>query len=222
MMRFRLQMPVRRMATIATSDLKPIDLYRVMTSAIVPRPIAFVSTRNEDGSTNVAPYSFFMGVSSNPPVVCFSVTSSSKPEKSVKDSLRNVLREKRFVVNSSQIDFGADLNSCSKEIDYGVSELEGTALSSSDKNNSIEQSMWHFDCVLRETVQVGTLGDVGAATVVFGTIEKIFIDDTVLKDESDRRNGWLDFAKLKPLARLSGNLYCGLGEIFKMVRPKSK
>ena len=209
----------RGLATFRAADLGPGELYRLMTSAIVPRPIALVATRNENGTVNVAPYSFFMGVSSNPPVVAVSVTSSASTSKAMKDTLRNALREKSFVVNSSQVDFGADLNACSRDLDYNVSELDDTSLTA-DAENAIAQSAWQFHCSLHDTVQIGKMGEPGAATVIFGRIERIEVKDAVLKPEGDRRDGYLDFNVFKPLARLGGSLYSTLGEIFKMSRPK--
>ena len=102
-----------------------IETYKLMTQCIVPRPIALVTTMFPDGTVNVAPYSFFAGLSSNPPTLAISVTSASaKSGKQKKDTLINVQQSmKEFVVNASQVKHAEDINNSSAEIEYGKSEL---------------------------------------------------------------------------------------------------
>src|SRR5205823_10964099 len=98
-----------------------------MVGAIVPRPIAFVSTLSADGVLNLAPFSFFTAISANPPVICFSpMIRSSDGQR--KDTLRNIEATKEFVVNIVSEEFAKQMNACSAEFPYGVSEFEKTGL----------------------------------------------------------------------------------------------
>lgn len=213
----------RGYVTLNLSETKVLDVYRLMTSCIVPRPIAFVSTLNEDGTVNLAPYSFFMGVSSNPPVLAFASTTPGKRSgKRVKDSLANIRRTGQFVVNSAQEAFGSDVNACSTELPAGESELELTNLSLRPSEvvavPSVAQADWNFECELYNEVQVGEADAIGAAALVLGRIVSATVSDAVyLQNNPD---GLVDMGKLGPLARLSGPLYAGLREPFRMARPK--
>src|SRR5574342_381787 len=92
----------------------PRDIYRLMVGAIVPRPIAFVSTISADGILNLAPFSFFTGVSANPPVICFApMIRGSDAHR--KDTLNNIEATREFVVNVVSEDFALQMNVCSEE-----------------------------------------------------------------------------------------------------------
>lgn len=96
----------------------------------VPRPIAFVTTLsvvNGSSSVNLAPFSFFTGVGSNPPSLVLSVTSAG-PGKTAKDTLVNIERDRQFVVNAAQEQYAAGVNEASTELPYGESELPLTGL----------------------------------------------------------------------------------------------
>src|SRR6476660_7939863 len=98
-----------------------------MVGIIVPRPIAFVSTISADGVLNLAPFSFFTGISANPPVICFSpMIRSSDGQK--KDTLRNIEETGEFVVNVVSEDFAQKMNLCAPEYPPEVDEFEASGL----------------------------------------------------------------------------------------------
>jgi flavin reductase (DIM6/NTAB) family NADH-FMN oxidoreductase RutF len=145
------------------------DFYFLMTSLIVrssvfyvflfyvrqvPRPIALVSTLsrlNGVTSVNLAPFSFFTGVGSNPPSLVLSITSAGAG-KTIKDTLLNVERDGQFVVNSSQEQFATGVNEASAELPYGQSELPRSGLtivpSTMVEPPRVEQSAWALECEL--------------------------------------------------------------------------
>jgi flavin reductase (DIM6/NTAB) family NADH-FMN oxidoreductase RutF len=204
------------------------DMYRLMTSMIVPRPIAFVTTvslRDGASSVNVAPFSFFTGVSSNPPALVFSVTSSGVADKAGgKDTLVNIEREGQFVVHASQEPHAAAVNAASAELPYGESELQLTSLSLVPSSHvrvpRLAEPDWAMECELIQTLQIGERGSTGAATLVVGKIVCAHVRESVL--QLDSREGLLNVEKLKPLARLGGPMYCGVKPPFALERPKSK
>src|SRR5436190_111767 len=87
------------------------DIYKLMIGCIVPRPIAFVSTVNAQGRRNLAPFSFFNGVCSRPPIICFSPVTRSDGKQ--KDTLNNIVETKEFVVNIVPERIAAQMNICS-------------------------------------------------------------------------------------------------------------
>src|ERR1700676_220685 len=91
-----------------------LNIYKLMIGAIVPRPIAFVSTLSPDGIRNLAPFSFFTGISANPPVICFSPMIRGT-DGARKDTLRNIERTREFVLNVVSEEFVQQMNICSTE-----------------------------------------------------------------------------------------------------------
>ena len=98
------------------------NIYKLMVGAIVPRPIAFVSTISPDGVLNLAPFSFFTGVSANPPVICFCPMIRGS-DGARKDTLRNIEATREFVVNVVSEDFAQQMNACSAEFPPEVDEF---------------------------------------------------------------------------------------------------
>ncbi len=216
----------RRFA-VGEGGFRATDMYRLMTSMIVPRPIAFVTTLSvKDGasSVNVAPFSFFTGVSSNPPALVISVTSSGGAKPAGKDTRANVERDRQFVVHASQEPFAAAVNAASAELPYGESELPLTSLSLLPSERvrvpRLAEPDWAMECELLHTLQIGERGATGAATLVVGTIVCAHVRESVLQLES--REGWLNVERLKPLARMGGPMYCGVKPPFALERPKTK
>jgi flavin reductase (DIM6/NTAB) family NADH-FMN oxidoreductase RutF len=185
-----------------------------MVGSIVPRPIAFVSTQSESGEGNLAPFSFFNGVSSNPPCLMFSVTK--KPDGSIKDTLRNILQIKQFVVNTVSEWMAEPMNHCSGEFPYGVNEMEKAGLtpipSKFVKPPRCKEAAVQFECELERVVEVGD--GLGSGTIVVGRIVLIHIHPKVYSQ------GHVLIDQLQPISRLAGNSYGRVNEIFDIKRPK--
>lgn len=190
------------------------DAYRLLVSAIVPRPIAFVTTTDENGVTNLAPFSFFNGVSSNPPCLAFSIARLRDGTK--KDTLRNIEKNGEFVVNSAEEAFVEKVNAASATFPYGISEIEEVGLHSlpSDwiRPPRIAESAIQMECRLEKLVEIGG-AEAGAATLVVGRILGAHLAERVLE------NGEIRFEKLSPVARLGRDEWLRGGEIFRLRRP---
>src|SRR5215211_3976230 len=104
------------------TGLRPRDAYGWMISTIMPRPIAWVSTISADGKTNLAPFSFFQGVTSNPPTLMFVPVNTRDGRK--KDTIRNIEQVPEFVVNLVPFALAEKMNSTSTMLPYGESEFE--------------------------------------------------------------------------------------------------
>eukprot|EP01117_Protostelium_nocturnum_P016250 TRINITY_DN6389_c0_g1_i1.p1 TRINITY_DN6389_c0_g1~~TRINITY_DN6389_c0_g1_i1.p1 ORF type:complete len:263 (-),score=71.99 TRINITY_DN6389_c0_g1_i1:223-1011(-) len=205
------------------------NLYAFMTSAIVPRPIALVSTKNnaewmegndkEQGkeSINVAPFSYFNAVSTEPPCIMFSITQNGNKEGGKKDTLRNIQHFGEFVVHSVNEENWEKANQTSGEYPYGHSELREagftTIPSSVITTPRIAESSFSMECKLEKIVELGE-GGPGSVSVVFGRIVMFHIDESILNEK-----GRIDPQKLKPVARLGGISYGTLGKVLQAPRP---
>jgi flavin reductase (DIM6/NTAB) family NADH-FMN oxidoreductase RutF len=174
--------------------------YKFLIGAILPRPIAVVSTKNENGSNNLAPFSFFNGFSAKPMIVGFStIRKPGTGEK--KDTLLNIEREKEFVVNFVT-ESNADLiNLCSTEIPTGEDEFTFAGLTPLDSDivaaKRLLESPIQFECVLRDIVSYGD--QPGAGTLITGEVVKVHIDESVYD------NGRIITSAWKPMGRGAGN-----------------
>jgi flavin reductase (DIM6/NTAB) family NADH-FMN oxidoreductase RutF len=190
------------------------DVYRVMIRCIVPRPIAWVSTRSADGVHNLAPFSFFTGVTSKPPSVLFCPGRRSDGGGR-KDTLANVEATGEFVVNVVTESLAERMIDTAADFAAGVDEFEIAGLTPAPCEvvgaPRVAESPVSFECRRLDVFHVGPDGAGGGAIVV-GEIVMIHIDDAVLAD------GRVDAGLLRPLARLGGLEYAGLGDRFDLVR----
>jgi flavin reductase (DIM6/NTAB) family NADH-FMN oxidoreductase RutF len=98
------------------------DNYKLLIGSILPRPIAAVSTLNSDGSNNLAPFSFFTGISAKPMIVAFCPLIRSSTGE-IKDTVKNIHREKEFVINFVSESISDKINKTSTELPYGEDEF---------------------------------------------------------------------------------------------------
>ena len=190
------------------------DAYQWMTSTILPRPIAWVSTISEDGKTNLAPFSFFQGVTSAPPSLL--VVPVNLRDGSKKDTVRNIEATGEFVVNLVSFAQAELMNKCAALLPYGESEFEAFGVPSvaaeTVKPLRVAGAPVSFECRLHAITRIGE--GPAAANVVFGLIRLMHVDDAVLGPD-----GWPDARKLDLVARLGGQDYARTGEIFSLKRP---
>jgi flavin reductase (DIM6/NTAB) family NADH-FMN oxidoreductase RutF len=194
---------------------EPQNIYKLLIGSIVPRPIAFVSTINTDGAYNLAPFSFFTAISANPPVICFSPMIRSS-DGGKKDTLRNVEATKEFVVNIVSEQFAQQMNACSGEFPFGVSEFEKCGLTPipSDivKPPRLKESHVNMECKL---VQIVTISEkILGGSIVLGEVVRFHIDDALVDDFR------INPDKLHAIGRMGGLTYTRTTDRFEMQRPK--
>ncbi len=196
------------------SKLPAREVYGWMTSAIAPRPIAWVSTIAADGRTNLAPFSFFQGVTSNPPTLMFVPVNNRAGEP--KDTVRNIRQVPEFVVHVVPFSLAEPMNASAATLPYGESEFEKFAIatvpSTKVRPPRVATAPVAFECTLHQIVEIGE-GPL-AAQVVFGRIHLVHVSDDVLGPD-----GRIDAAKLDLIGRLSGDWYCRTTERFTVKRP---
>jgi flavin reductase (DIM6/NTAB) family NADH-FMN oxidoreductase RutF len=192
------------------------DVYRLLIRCIVPRPIAWVSTRSADGADNLAPFSFFTGVASAPPSVLFCPGRRGEAGGK-KDTLRNVEETGEFVVNVVTEELAERMNETATDYPPEIDEFAAAGLTPAPSRlvrpPRVAESPVNFECRRLEVFHIGAEGAGGAAIVV-GEIVMIHVDDRVL------REGKVDPERLRPVARLGGMEYTKLGECFTMVRKR--
>jgi flavin reductase (DIM6/NTAB) family NADH-FMN oxidoreductase RutF len=199
---------------IDVSQAPFLDVYQMLVSVITPRPIAWVTTIDQNGHVNLAPFSFFNAFGANPPVVVFSPTL--RRDGSRKDTLLNVEATGEFVVNTAVASLAAEVNRSSKELPPGESEVEYVGLhtvpSTKVKPPRLAESPVNLECKLIQVVPIGS-GPI-AGNLVIGEVVVIHVADRVL-DEA----GKVDPRKLQTIARLGGDWYCHTSDLFAMHRP---
>ncbi len=190
------------------------DNHKLMIGSIVPRPIAFVSTKSKDGILNLAPFSYFNGVCSNPPTIMFAPARRGY-DGLTKDTLNNIRDTEEFAVNIVSEDFAEQMVSTSTDFKPEVNEFEVSGLTPEPcqkiASPKVAEAKISFECKLNQIVPVGNEGP-GGGFVVIGTIILFHIDDDVYED------GYINLEKLRPIGRLAGNMYTRTTDKLEIIR----
>ncbi len=196
------------------AQLEPRQAYQWMISMIVPRPIAWVSSVGEAGDANLAPFSFFQGITSRPPTLMF--VPVTQVDGTPKDTLRNIEATGEFVVNLVSADLTEKMNASAASLPYGESEFEAfdiaAAPSERVKPPRVAAARAAFECKLLQIVKLGDAP--GVANVVFGRILCAHVDDAVLGAD-----GRIDPKRLDLIGRMGGDDYCTTRDQFSLERP---
>lgn len=197
------------------STLPQRDRYKLMIGAIVPRPIAFVSTISREGKPNLAPFSFFAGVSSEPMSLLFCPANKTDTDGSPKDTLRNILETPTgpqpgegapFVVNIVSHSIAKPMALCAEPLPHGESEFNLSHLTPTPSHKikppRVKESLVSFEC---ETMQVIRLapGIPGGGNIVIGRVVWVHVGDTVINDKLH-----IDPVTLDAIGRMGGLTYC--------------
>lgn len=182
--------------------------YKLLIGSIIPRPIAFVTSISPEGVVNAAPFSYFNLVSSNPPMLSVSVQRKGGERK---DTARNILAQKEFVVHIVDEENVFEVNETAASLPPDASEIDITKLTLTDSEAvdvpAVKQSKIRFECVLQQAVELPH------NDLLIGRIVRIHVDESIYG------NGRIDPEVLKPVSRLAGTNYAKLGEIFSLKRP---
>lgn len=189
---------------IDPSQIHPKDLHQFIIGSISPRPIALVSTISPSGKANLAPYSFFNAVSSNPPMLIFSSNLKSGKSKE-KDTLKNIQSTRECVVNIVNYNIMRQMTLTSVAYDYGVSEFEKSGLtplkSEIVKSFRVKESPVQFECTIKDIIALGN--EAGAANLIICNILKMHVVKSILNDNLRR----IDPNKLDVVGRLGRSNY---------------
>ena len=191
--------------TVETKDIDTETGYRLLIGAVVPRPIAWITTVNGAGRVNAAPFSSFNYVAHSPPMLAVNIGSR---RGELKDTARNIVETGEFVVNVATEDMLEPMHASAAdyppEIDeaalLGIELLPGQFV----KAPRIARSPIHMECKLEQAIKLGR----GLNTLYIGEIVAFHLSPEIY----DGRR--IDSIKMRPVARLGGPNYSALGEIF--------
>ncbi len=196
---------------IDTTKLSKKENYRLLTNFVIPRPIAWISTRGQDGIANLAPYSFHNVASTDPPAVMF---VTDQPEGVEKDTLRNVLDTEEFVVNHVSMDLAKAMKVTAGRFESHINEFEEAGIEMADcdivKAPRVAASIASMECKLihQWTPQNAKERE---TTMIIGEVLRIHIRDGILDDELKA-----DFDQMHSVGRLGGRGYTSIDPMFEL------
>lgn len=186
--------------------------YPILAGLVTPRPIAWITTLNENGSVNAAPFSFFNVFGDDPPLVIFA--PGDRDDGSPKDTARNCERSGEFVVNLVDESLAAVMVATSGGLPYGVSETEKfhieTTASSCVAPPRISAAPAALECKVHEIQRIGS------NRLVLGIVHRVQVKEEYFDVSSLRIRG----EKFHPVGRMSvPNWYCKTSDLFELIRP---
>ncbi|GLP95880.1 flavin reductase family protein [Paraferrimonas sedimenticola] len=203
------------------NQLSPNRIYHTMTQTLIPRPVAWVLSDNGEGEGqdryNLAPFSYFTAVSSNPPLLMISV--GKKPDGSPKDTIVNAKARKHLVIHIANKDLAAAVTESSRTREHGDSELSASQLATEAFGDFPLPRL--ADCKVAYACEVHKVEEIGETpqTLIFAEVKKVYIDDSVvISDDKGRMK--INAQGVDAIGRLGGNEYAALGEVIDVPRPK--
>jgi len=187
-------------------QLERAKRYKLLVSLVVPRPIALVTTQENEGVVNCAPFSFFNVLADEPPIVIISI--EDRDSGPMKDTSRNILATGEFVVNLVDEAIVEKMHNCSVDYPAGVSEIEmvgfTTSPSSHVKPPRLAEAPASLECTLHTKIEMET------RRILIGQVRHLHVRDELVDAGTLR----VDMDKYRPVGRLFANRYCRTGEQF--------
>lgn len=204
------------MISVTPKELTPVKLQAYLQGAVGPRPIAFASTVDENGTPNLSPFSFFNVFSSNPPILIFSPARRVR-DNTIKHTLLNAEKTREVVINVVNYDIVQQASLSSTEYADGVNEFlkAGLTMLPSDAVQPfrVAESPVQFECKVNEIIALGTEG--GAGNLIICEVVKLHISEDILD-----ANGTIDQHKIDLVARMGGNWYSRANQgLFEVEKP---
>lgn len=204
-------------------EISSHEMHRILLTAIAPRPIGWISTVSKEGKVNLAPFSYFNAVCTNPPLLGFSPSLRQGQDREVlgsgvKDTLQNVRGTGEFVANVVTFSLVEHMNITSGEYHSSVNEFELAKLTMSPSNivkpPRVDESPVNFECKVYSILDFGT--EETGGSFVIGEVVSVHLREEVLRD------GRIDADALDLVARMGGRQYCHATDRFELTRPQRK
>lgn len=190
--------------SIAAEGLSEREVYKLLTGVVVPRPIAWITTRNVDGTVNLAPFSAFVILANDPPLIGVSI---GRRGAELKDTTRNIRRTGQFVVNSVHASQSALVHRSSEELPAHVSEVDELGLDTIEGTSidvpRLAGASTSMECEFVQAIEFGR----AKTELLVGEVRHFHIGAGLLVD------GKIDTARLEPLGRVAGPSYAPLGDV---------
>lgn len=198
---------------ITPSHLSKKSMHELVMSAILPRPIAFVSTLGEDGIFNLAPFSSFAPVGLKPALICLQIGWRRDGKK--KDTLRNIEYAKEFVVSAVDEALAEAMNLTAVDYPSDIDEFKEAGLTAVKSDlvlaPRVAESPVNMECRLVRILEFGEAPT--GSHIVIGEVLLYHVRDELWQGDE------IDISKWKPIGRLGGDLYCRTRDMFEMKRP---
>ncbi|MBU8918451.1 flavin reductase family protein [Bacillus sp. FJAT-29953] len=202
------------MRSIDPATISERENYKFLIGSIIPRPIAFVTSISKDGVLNGAPFSYFNIVSATPPMISLSIQRSAGRQK---DTARNILESKEFVVHIVDEQNVAEVNKTAATLPPDQSEIDLTNLTPVESVRisvpGVKEAKVRMECLLEHSIELGGKDSPGCDLII-GKIVQYHIESSIYE------NGRIDPRGLTAVSRLAGNSYAKIGDIFEIERPK--
>lgn len=201
---------------IDMNTLSPAQAYMTMIQTIIPRPVAWVLSENQEANFNLAPFSYFNAVCSDPPLIMLSIARQN--DGSDKDTRTNIEARKEFVVHIAHREMANAMTQSSATLPSGVSEVEKLGLELTEFDGfrlpRLAACRVAFACTLEKSEEIGN----SAQCLLFGRIQYTYTDnDVITLDAKNRRKILAE--KIDPIGRLGGGEYSTFGEKIFIQRP---
>lgn len=201
------------MKEIRPEVLSQKENYKLLIGSIIPRPIALVTTESDDNVLNIAPFSFFNVVSSDPPILSVAV---QRVNGEMKDTARNIVQNKEAVVHIVDTDNVRDANQTAVLLSHEESELERTNFETVDSVEvsvkGLKQSKVRFEAVLYDDIVIEKDGQ-PISDLLLLEVKYYHFDERIYND------GYINKEELNAVSRLAGNDYAEIGHTFTIERP---
>ena len=188
--------------------------YKLLTGSIIPRPIAFVTTKSEQGVVNGAPFSYFNIVSSNPPMISLAIQRSAGY---LKDTARHIQYQGQFVVHIVDEDNVSQVNETAASLPATESEVEKANFTVIDSHRinvpGIKEAKVRMECRLIQAIPLKN-GEEQTGDLFIGEVVQFHLDEVIYQQ------GRIDSKALKAVSRLAGSSYAIIGDAFEIARPK--
>ncbi|MBO1300723.1 MULTISPECIES: flavin reductase family protein [unclassified Enterococcus] len=198
------------------SELTERENYKLLIGSVIPRPVAVVASCSSNGVTNIAPFSYFNIVSSNPPILSLAI---QRKNGEWKDTARHLMETKEAVIHVLDENILVDANQTAASLPSEESELTLTSFTVSESDTidvpRINEASIAFETTLYQHVPIMKDQEITADLFLL-QITAYQLSETVY----DEQTGYIDPTNLQPISRLAGNDYGKLGEIVSMLRPK--
>ncbi len=192
--------------------ITPHERYKLLTAAVVPRPIALVSTQAQDGTVNAAPFSFFNVFSEDPALAVLGLQHA--PDGSIKDTTRHILDNGEFVINLVDRHLAEAMAVCAARLPGDISEVRAAGLSTAAsqhiKTPRISEAPVSLECRTWEIRQITP-----TRHLAVGEIVAMNVRDGLVDPETNH----FDMAAYEPIGRLVANSYCHTGDRFELTVP---
>lgn len=191
--------------------------YNILTNSVIPRPIAFVTSMTKTRVINGAPFSYFNAVSSNPPMLSVAVDRRSSGDH--KDTARNIIEQKEFVIHVVDADNINQVNESAEPLPSNVSEVEKVNLTPVESTSisvpGIREAKVRYECKLEHVIELKENGKV-VTDLIVGRVVRFHIENDIYE------NGSVQHEKINAVASLGDSVFAKIGESFTIPFPNKK